>query len=741
VAVDLADWTLSDNPDNPDDHTLESFVLAPGEHLLLWADNDLSRGPDHLDFSLAREGGTLLLSGPDGRVVDQVDYPVQALDVAAARSGDGGDGWVLTLDTTPGAANGDAGLAAADPGAPEGPCDPVSDLAQPYFLEGEAVSFAVTCGGSLALDQAELVSLGVPDGAVFDDASLTLSWDTGPASGGRHDLVFSERAAGATDRVPAASTVTFWVADNPDIAGAVAVEPLTYTEEWGLPVFHITHEGSLTESYTAGETTYRGVTTPHQIKIRGAASVSYPKNSWTVKYDDPELEVEDWGRSRDHLVFLTTFDDNSFVRQKLIYDVWEAMAEHAGEARLTPRSFFGVVYLQGVYHGLYVVIDHVDNEFVDHFGLSRDGNLYKSINHDANFELTDYYGNLKSTLHNGYEERHLSRPLLPPSLDGEDGLYLADVVWDRLGDTRFAGSLACAYLQAGLSEANPMVQAPLNPRSIVACAWQTVQVHQFLAYLDEYTQNPLTEEAWLAGEGGRHLGRRLVEGALRWTGAATHRARVAMGCHLIPWVIYTLRWGLRGQYYADIHGEEAFATDSKGVDVDGILGELTDLVCASSNEERRRGDPFWIDLARTIVATSLLARRDDGRTDRTFDQELQDYEAAREAGSDLGRHLDFSSWARHDPWTFQGCPLSFSIREHRMHFLLRHQEHEGSVNHSGHSIDVPLPRADELREFAAAAPYGLRDLEAAHAALARELALYTEASNEEALGLLEELWG
>jgi len=405
VAVDLADWTLSDDPDNPDDHTLESRVLQPGEHWVVWADNDRSLGPDHLDFSLARSGGEILLSGPDGRVVDRVSYPIQASDVVAVRDGDGGVGWALSLTATPGAANADAGLAAARADAPEGHCGPVTDLAQPHFLEGQPVSFGVSCGGELTLAESELVLLTQPDGAAFDAEALTFDWATGPTSGGRHDLVFWDRAAGATDRVPAAATVTFWVADNPNLAGAVAVDPLTYTEEWGLPVFHLTHDGSLTESYTTGETIYRGVATPHEIKIRGAASASYDKNSWTVKYDEPELEVEDWGRSRDRLVFLTTFDDNSYVRQKLIYDLWAAMADHAGESRLTPRSFFAVVYLQGVYHGLYVVIDHVDNEFVDHFGLNRDGNLYKSVNHDANFELTDYYGRTKSTPHAGYEKK------------------------------------------------------------------------------------------------------------------------------------------------------------------------------------------------------------------------------------------------------------------------------------------------------------------------------------------------
>jgi hypothetical protein len=421
AAVDLAGWTLSDNPDNPDDYELESLVLAPGETALFWADNEPRLGPGHMDFSLSKSGGVILLSGPDGTLVDQVTYPQQGTDVAAARSPDGGAGWVLTLEATPGLANADHGLAAADPSPPVGDCEPAGDLEQLWFLEGDNVAFHVACTGGLTTAETELQLLGLPEGAAFDDAELAFSWETGTASGGRHDLVFSVRPLGATDRVPAAAIVTFWVADNPEDPGNVAVDPLTYTEEWGLPVFHITHEGSLTESYTDGTTIYRGQTYAHEIKIRGAASVQYPKNSWTVKYDDPEIEVEDWGRSRDHLVFLTTFDDNSFVRQKFIYDLWEAMAEHAGEVRLTPRTFFAVVYLQGVYHGLYVVIDHVDNEFLDHFGLSRDANLYKSVNHDANFELTDYYGNRKSTLHAGYEKKEGD-----PSDDFSDLVALVD---------------------------------------------------------------------------------------------------------------------------------------------------------------------------------------------------------------------------------------------------------------------------------------------------------------------------
>ena len=70
------------------------------------------------------------------------------------------------------------------------------------------------------------------------------------------------------------------------------------------------------------------------------------------------------------------------------------MAEHAGQARLTPRSFFAVVYLNGVYHGLYTAVDHVDDEFMEQMGFLREANLYKAVSHDANF-----YN--KSNLHSG----------------------------------------------------------------------------------------------------------------------------------------------------------------------------------------------------------------------------------------------------------------------------------------------------------------------------------------------------
>jgi spore coat protein H len=175
-----------------------------------------------------------------------------------------------------------------------------------------------------------------------------------------------------------------------------------------------------------------------QAKIRGASSSHYPKNSYTLEFEKEEIDLrEELGDTRDHLILTTLFDDNSYVRQKLVYDQWAAMAAFWGEDRLTPRSFFAVVYLDGEYLGLYVAMDRVDNEFIKHMGFDNDGGLYKAINHDANFYLTDSGGNLKDTLHDGYEKKE-GEP--------EDDFSELDAF------VSFTGNASASELVAGLDE-------------------------------------------------------------------------------------------------------------------------------------------------------------------------------------------------------------------------------------------------------------------------------------------------
>lgn len=398
LAVSLAGFGLSDRVDrlHPLDPSLE---IAAGGHLLLWADGAPELGPDHLPFRLSADGEFAVLSF-GGAAVEVWGFGPQLADLSLARVADGDPDWEITETPTPGASNG--GLPSAGLDAPELFCDPAV-VAEPWLREGEVASLQVQCASGVAPSTFVPSAHGLPEGAVF--AAGTVTWATDLADGGRHDVLFATKQRDRAG-MPETAIGTVWVADLGTGPGDDPVDPLLYTEEWGLPVLHLQTTAPLTESYSAVWAAYRGELYSAQMKIRGAASTGYPKNNFTIEFDPEQIDLRPEGLNRkDHLVLISNFDDLSHARQKLVYDAWSDMALLWGDGRMAPRTFYTVLYLDGVYHGLYVGIDHVDDEFIREMGLLDGGGLYKSVNHDANFYLTDSSGRNKNTLHDGWEKK------------------------------------------------------------------------------------------------------------------------------------------------------------------------------------------------------------------------------------------------------------------------------------------------------------------------------------------------
>ncbi|MCP4808280.1 MAG: hypothetical protein GY913_27795 [Proteobacteria bacterium] len=387
--VDLDGWSVECGDDS---HVLEDLSLEAGGHLVLYADDDPTLGPDHLGVKLSAEGGEVWLREPDGTGHATVSWPQQAAGVSVSRSGDGGDTWFLTTDPTRGEPN---EVRAGEPNGKKGDCG-LTFSGEGVADEGETLSIEVSC----ATAESELELLIGPDDATFD--GTTLSWETGASSAQNTQAVFG--ATANPGHVPESAAVSLDVTDMPELGG-LPVDPETYTSEWGVPVIHIETFGELHQSYVSGAFTYMGETWEADVKIRGASSASFPKPSMTVEFTDQEFAREDWEKTRNHLVLLSTFDDNAYVRQRLVYEVWNALAEAEGEPRITPRTWFTVVYMNGEYLGLYVGLDKVDDEQMDHLGWNRDGNLYKAVNHDANFYLDYSGGGAKSSLAAGYEKK------------------------------------------------------------------------------------------------------------------------------------------------------------------------------------------------------------------------------------------------------------------------------------------------------------------------------------------------
>ena len=116
VTADLSGWFLSDDPSDPFKFQVpDGFSIPAGGFHLSWADdevvqNDLAVRPDlHVAFKLDAGGESILLSAPDGTLVDRVDFGAQSPDKTMGNSG----GEIVALaNPSPGAIN---GVPAIDP--------------------------------------------------------------------------------------------------------------------------------------------------------------------------------------------------------------------------------------------------------------------------------------------------------------------------------------------------------------------------------------------------------------------------------------------------------------------------------------------------------------------------------------------------------------------------------------------------------------------------------------------------
>ena len=88
-------------------HRIDATMpIAPGGHHVLWCDRQPEAGPDHLDLKLQREGGSVLLIGPDrSTMCDVYSWSALPSGVSLGRLRDGEREWGYFTEPTPGASN------------------------------------------------------------------------------------------------------------------------------------------------------------------------------------------------------------------------------------------------------------------------------------------------------------------------------------------------------------------------------------------------------------------------------------------------------------------------------------------------------------------------------------------------------------------------------------------------------------------------------------------------------------
>ena len=108
-SVDLSGWYLSDDPLDPTAWEIPAgTVLAPGDELLVWADDDGSDGPYHASFQLSADGESVYLHAPLGdklELIDSVSYGAQLADQSLGRMPSQGDAFFRIMDPSPNAQN------------------------------------------------------------------------------------------------------------------------------------------------------------------------------------------------------------------------------------------------------------------------------------------------------------------------------------------------------------------------------------------------------------------------------------------------------------------------------------------------------------------------------------------------------------------------------------------------------------------------------------------------------------
>lgn len=282
-------------------------------------------------------------------------------------------------------------------GADSGPADLCSfSPSEPaWVVEGEALSVTVSCSSGATLTDLDIGAL--PEGATFDTASMTLTWTPALDQAAVYDISLTSAALFASH------ILQIGVADALGNPGNVPiVDPSKYTMELGLPVLFMAQEPAGDTDYEPMEITYGGKVHAAEAKLRGKSSLSYPKKSYALRFDKfdafGESRFSDFS-NRTRVILTSTFDDNSYIRQRMAFDLWSKL-----EPSIEIAAYSAVVYRGTEYRGIYTVTDHVNAELMARNGLSDSANVYKAENHDANFRTTAANGSDKSTLHQGYSK-------------------------------------------------------------------------------------------------------------------------------------------------------------------------------------------------------------------------------------------------------------------------------------------------------------------------------------------------
>jgi len=106
-AISLLGYGLSDDPDLPGLWSFPDTILLPGKYLLVFASGKEGTGTKelHASFRISGDGEVIILTDPEGSVIDRIGPVLLASDEVYGRLPNGDEAWTRRLRPTPGKAN------------------------------------------------------------------------------------------------------------------------------------------------------------------------------------------------------------------------------------------------------------------------------------------------------------------------------------------------------------------------------------------------------------------------------------------------------------------------------------------------------------------------------------------------------------------------------------------------------------------------------------------------------------
>jgi hypothetical protein len=90
ATMDISGYYLTDNKSNLLKWQIPPATSIAGNgYLIIWADNDTTQTGLHANFKLSADGEVVVLSNPDGTVIDEIVYPAQTLELSYSRHPNG----------------------------------------------------------------------------------------------------------------------------------------------------------------------------------------------------------------------------------------------------------------------------------------------------------------------------------------------------------------------------------------------------------------------------------------------------------------------------------------------------------------------------------------------------------------------------------------------------------------------------------------------------------------------------